>query len=183
MAISYPGHLYLAAALLTAGAGAVFDVRSHRIPNLLTGPAIVIALAAHLILNGWSGLASSAEAGLICGLVFFLFFLAGGMGAGDVKLMAAVGCMTGISEVAPLLILTALAGGVLAIGLALSRGRLRETLGNMGSLIVHHGAHGFAPHPQLNLSNPQTLRLPYGLAIATGTVLTFLLAVEQGGHQ
>ena len=135
MAISYGAHIYAAAAVLTASTGAIFDIRSRRIPNALTGSAIVVGLAAHALLDGWSGLGTSLEAGLLCGLIFFLFFLAGGMGAGDVKLMTALGCMMGISNVASLMLLTALSGGVLAVGLALFRGRIKETLKNMGSLV------------------------------------------------
>ncbi len=183
MPFSYAAHIYATAAVLTASTGAIFDIRSRRIPNALTGSAIVGGLAAHTVLDGWSGLATSFEAGLLCGLVFFLFFLAGGMGAGDVKLLTALGCMMGTSNVASLMLLTALSGGVLAVGLALFRGRFRETLTNMGSLVVHHCAHGVAPHPELNLDNPQTLRLPYGVAIASGSILTVLIAVEQGGYR
>jgi len=183
MAISHAAQIYAAAAVLTSSTGAIFDIRSRRIPNALTGSAIVAGLAGHALLDGLSGLTTSFEAGLLCGLVFFLFFLAGGMGAGDVKLMTALGCMMGISNVASLMLLTALSGGVLAVGLALARGRMKETLSNMGSLLVHHCAHGVAPHPDLNLDNPQTLRLPYGVAIASGSILTVLIAVEQGGYR
>lgn len=101
------------------------------------------------------------------------------MGAGDVKLITAVGCIAGLSEVGYLLILTALAGGVMAIFLALYRGRLKETLVNMGALVVHHRTEGLAPHPELNIANSQTLRLPYAVAIAAGSALSFGLLVAQ----
>ncbi len=86
--------------------------------------------------------------GLICGIVFLLFYLAGGMGAGDVKLIAAVGCLAGLSNAGYVLVLTALSGGVMAIGLALIRGRLKETLFNVGTLTVHHKQSGLKPHPR-----------------------------------
>jgi prepilin peptidase CpaA len=70
--------------------------------------------------------------------------------------------------VAGILLGTALFGGIFAIALALFHHRLQPTLTNMGRLIVHHGVAGLLPHPELNLSNPGTLRLPYGLAIAAG---------------
>jgi prepilin peptidase CpaA len=101
------------------------------------------------------------------------------MGAGDVKLMAAVGCLAGMDSVAYLLIWTALAGGVMAIALALWRGRLTETLKNMGALALHHRSEGLTPHPSLNVDSTWTLRLPYGLAIAAGTALTLCLLVVQ----
>lgn len=71
---------------------------------------------------------------LLCGVIFLIFYLSGGMGAGDVKLIAAVGCIAGLSNSVYLLVLTALAGGVMGIGMALMRGRLRETLFNVAAL-------------------------------------------------
>jgi prepilin peptidase CpaA len=118
-------------------------------------------------------MASAALGGLIAGGVFAVFYLAGGMGAGDVKLITAVGCFAGLSAVAGILVGTALMGGVFAIALALYRHRLKDTFANMGKLMAHHGAAGLRPHPDLNIGNPGTLRLPYGLAIAAGAGLSF----------
>jgi prepilin peptidase CpaA len=75
--------------------------------------------------------------------------------------------------------LTSLAGGVMALSLALYRGRLKETLMNMWALAIHHGTEGLAPHPELNIGNAQTLRLPYALAIAAGTALSLGLLLVQ----
>jgi prepilin peptidase CpaA len=63
----------------------------------------------------------------------------------------------------------------MAIGLALVRGRLQQTLMNVGELVSHHRREGLHPHPDLNISNAQTLRLPYALAIAGGCILTLYL--------
>src|ERR1700733_13214335 len=111
--------VYSAASLLCATIGAVYDVRSHRVPNFLTLPAILFGLLMHFVLGGWRQLGSAALAGLICGFAFLVFHLAGGMGAGDVKLIAAVGCIGGLTLVVHLLIFTSIAGGVMAIALAL----------------------------------------------------------------
>jgi prepilin peptidase CpaA len=82
--------------------------------------------------------------------------------------------------VGPLLILTSFAGGVMAIGLALYHRRLKETLVNLWALLVHHRTEGLAPHPEFNIGNAQTLRLPYGLAIAAGSALSLgLLLVRR----
>ena len=171
--------LYPGVALAVAVAGSVFDVRSRRIPNFITLPGILLGLLLHLALGGWAQLGFAALAGLICGVLFVIFWLAGGMGAGDVKLMTAVGAIAGMPLVPWLLILTALAGGVMALGLALWRGRLRETVRNVGAIAVHHRLEGLAPHPQLNLANARTLRLPYALAIAAGTATTLVLTAFQ----
>jgi len=163
---------YPATAAACALVASVFDVRSRRIPNFITMPAFLFGLALHLALGGWGQLLTALAAGVICGLVFLVFYIAGGMGAGDVKLIMAVGCIAGFSHVAYLLVLTALSGGVMAICLALARGRLQQTLTNVGALATHHSHEGLQPHPDLNLSNNQTLRLPYALAIDGGSLLT-----------
>lgn len=171
--------LFLATALGCSLAGAIFDVRSRRIPNFITLPAILAGLVLHLALGGWRGMGYAALACLICGGIFLVFWLAGGMGAGDVKLMAAVGCIAGLPNVAYLLILTALAGGVMAIAFALWRGRLKETMMNVSTIALHHRSEGLTPHPSLNVANTWTLRLPYGLAIAAGSAMTLCLLVVQ----
>src|ERR1700677_1279028 len=119
---------YPATATVCAIIGSVFDVKSRRIPNFVTAPALLLGLLMHLALGGWGQFFSSLAAGLICGLVFLVFYIAGGMGAGDVKLILAVGCIAGLSHVPYLLVLTAISGGVMAVGLALVRGRLQETV-------------------------------------------------------
>jgi prepilin peptidase CpaA len=171
--------VYAACTLFCAVVGAVYDVISRRIPNAFTLPAILFGLLLHYSLGGWRQLGSAAAGGLVCGLIFLLFHLAGGMGGGDVKLMTAAGCTAGLSLVGPLLILTSLAGGVMAIGLALYHRRLKQTLGNMRALLIHHGTVGLAPHADLNLDNAQALRLPYGLAIAAGSVLSLCRLMVQ----
>ena len=167
--------VYPVAAALCAVTGAAFDVKDRRIPNFLTGPALLLGLVLHTSLDGWHGLLTSLAAGLICGVLFLVFYIAGGMGAGDVKLILAVGCIAGLPNTSYLLVLTAITGGVMGLGLALLRGRLKETLFNVSTLTKHHGQVGLAPHPELNVKNNATLRLPYGLAIAAGSVVTLYL--------
>ena len=171
--------LYPVTSLACALAGASTDLRDRRIPNLLTLPSILFGLLLHFFIDGWRGMGNSALAGLIAGVIFLIFWLAGGMGAGDVKLITAVACIAGLSHVVYLLILTALAGGVMAIGLALWRGRLKDTIMNMVALAVHHRFEGLKPHPHLNVGNKQTLRLPYALAIAAGSAMTVCMTVVQ----
>src|ERR1700749_2187181 len=103
------------------------------------------------------------------------------MGAGDVKLITAVAAIAGMPLVPWLLILTALAGGVMAVGLALVRGKLKDTILNVGAIALHHRMEGLAPHPQLNVANTRTLRLPYALPIAVGMATTLLLTAFQRG--
>ena len=160
--------MFAAGALLCAGIGSVQDVRERRIPNRVTGPAMVAGLALHAIAGGWRGLGDSALAGLIAGAMFLVFFVAGGMGAGDVKLMTAVGCICGLSPLCLVVVSTAIAGAVFALAVSIYHGRLRKTLRGVTGLLLHHRQQGLKPHPDLNLSNPQTLRLPFALPITAG---------------
>jgi prepilin peptidase CpaA len=182
MAFVYSELTYPVTATACAIVGAVCDVRSRRIPNVITLPAFVLGLLLHLLIGGWKQLLYSLLAGVACGLIFLVFYIAGGMGAGDVKLMMAVGCIAGgahgvyFNTVAYIMVLTALCGGVMAVCLALFRGRLGQTLMNVGELVSHHASMGLQPHPDLNLKNTRTLRLPYALAIAGGCLLTLFIA-------
>ncbi|HZC43438.1 MAG TPA: A24 family peptidase [Acidobacteriaceae bacterium] len=167
--------MYLLLASLCASAGAIFDARSRRIPNLLTGASIAFGLLLHLETGGWRQMGMAAVAGLAGGAVFFIFFVVGAMGAGDVKLMAAVSVIAGFGHLAELFLAIAFTGGLFALVLAIARGRLKATLVNVGRLIRHHAASGTLPHPELNLENPHALRLPYGIPIAAGCWIVVLM--------
>jgi prepilin peptidase CpaA len=66
----------------------------------------------------------------------------------------------------------------MALVLALARGRLQQTIVNVGAIASHHSQEGLQPHPDLNLSNLDTLRLPYALAIAGGSLLTLYFQLQ-----
>jgi len=161
-----------AGALLCASVGSVQDLRERRIPNNVTGPAIVAGLMLHTATGGFRGMGDAALAGAIAGALALIFWFAGGMGGGDVKLMAAVGCIAGLAPLRLLLFATAIAGAAFAIAVSLRHGRLRETLANVIALLQHHGRQGIKPHPDLNLSNPRALRLPFALPVAAGCLFT-----------
>lgn len=164
--------LFTGGSLLCAGIGSIHDVRTRRIPNRFTGIAVAAGLLMHGIAGSWSGLEESALAALIAGGIFLLFCLSGGMGAGDVKLMAAVGSIAGLAPLRLLIISTAVFGGILALGVAIYHGRLRETLANAGVVLGHHGRRGLEPHPERNLANATALRLPFALPVAAGCLFT-----------
>lgn len=166
--------LLLLLALVCSLTGALTDVRTRRIPNWLTGPAMLAGLTLHLLAGGWEEGGNSLLSLLLCGGLFLIFHLAGGMGAGDVKLIAAEACLLNLQNAGSLLLYTVLCGGVMGLVLALRRGQMRRTLANVLVLTSHHSSNGLQPHPELNLLNDSTLRLPYALAIASGCVLTII---------
>jgi len=161
-------------ALALAITAAVLDVQQRRIPNWLTYPGIGLGVALRGLLFGWRGLGSAVAGCLLAGGVMFVFFVVRAMGAGDVKLMAAIGSLVGPKQAGVVLLATAICGGVMAIVYAIYRGRMWATIKNMGSVLRFHAWAGLQVHPELNLDNPMALRMPYGLAIAAGTLYAFL---------
>lgn len=163
--------LFIAAlAVAVAVSAAVSDVKDRRIPNRLTYPAMVVGLGLQSALHGWRGLLLSAGGGLLFGGFFMLFYLVRGMGAGDVKLAAALGCIIGADGSWRVMFATAVAGGALAIVIMVVSGRIVETLRNTLWVVAFHAHHGFQTHPTVNLDNPGAVRMPYGLAFAAGTL-------------
>lgn len=150
---------------------AVVDVRHRRIPNWIS----LGGMAAGLVLWTWhSGLSGFliSMTGLLLGSAFFLpFYIARGMGAGDVKLMGAVGSFLGPYHVLVATIVVALLGGVIAAWVAYRQKRLKVALRD--SLLV-----------VFRQQSPKTLEhatkedaIPYGLAIASGALLYLVLTV------
>ena len=78
----------------------ISDLRTRRIPNVLTFSAVAAALVFHLLTGGWSAAGWSIAGCVLGALLFFPMFALRGMGAGDVKLLAAVGAWLGPSQVA-----------------------------------------------------------------------------------
>src|ERR1700732_3186683 len=105
----------LICALAIAVAGAVNDVRGARIPNWLTYSGLGSALMFRFVMFGWAGLRGGFVGLLFGGSIFYFLFLLGGMGGGDVKLMAAVGAWAGSSQVMSILASSAVAGCILAV--------------------------------------------------------------------
>src|SRR5258706_4915479 len=116
---------------------AVIDVRTHRIPNLLTFGSAIAGLLYHGITGGLPGVVWALAACAIGLALFFPFFVLGGMGAGDVKLLAALGAWLGPSGALRLAAATALAGGLVAIAVTLHSRYLRTAIRNLLLLSTH----------------------------------------------
>jgi len=145
------------------------DVKTRRIPNRLTYSAMVAGLMLQGILYGCKGLLLSVEGCFLFGGVFLLFYLVRAMGAGDVKLAAALGSIVGVSATLPVMLATASAGAALSVCFMVLSGRVIETVRNTLWVTGFHVRHGLQVHPVVNLDNPAGGRMPYGLAFAAGT--------------
>ena len=156
-------------------AAAVIDVRTRRIPNLLTFGTAGVALIYALWTNGLHGLALSA-AGWATGIAVFLpMFLLRGMGAGDVKLLGAVGSWLGPGAVLYAALYSALAGGVLALIVGAMHGYLGKAFSNLWGLLTFWRTAGIQPLPGLTIDDAPGPRLAYGVAIAAGTFVAVWL--------
>lgn len=161
-------------ALAVAVAAAIVDVQQRRIPNWLTYPAILAGPLLRSYFFGWKGFLSAVGGCLLAGGIVFMFYAVRAMGAGDLKLLAAIGSIVGPNQAVTVLIATGIAGGVLALIYVAYRRQMRSTLVNVGAVLKFHAWGGLHAHPELNLDNPAALRMPYGLAIAAGVLYAFI---------
>jgi prepilin peptidase CpaA len=163
------------AAFALAGAACWFDVRTRRIPNWLTFPGAALGVVASTLAHGGQG-AMTSVAGLILGVaLFFPLFLLRGLGAGDVKLMGALGAWLGTSVMFGVAFYTSLAGGVLALALIARHPYGRQAIRNVWLLLTHWRVFGIRPLDSMTLETSKGPKLPYALPIATGLALTFWL--------
>jgi prepilin peptidase CpaA len=166
-AVSSPafGVLIIGAAIAT-----VIDVRSRRIPNELTATMAGVGLG--LSASGISGVPLWASAlGLAIGLLLMMpGHLLGATGAGDVKLLGAIGAIVGPALVVSAFLFTAIAGGVLAVAVAMQRRRLAATIAGTGRLVT-----GAANTRELLSAAPAASRFAYGPAIAVGSIVAALV--------
>jgi prepilin peptidase CpaA len=148
------------------GVGAAVDLKSRRVPNVLTGSLALTGLALALFHVTSIGIASALLGGL-CGLLLLLpGHVIGATGAGDVKLFAAFGTLLGPAGVLSAFIYTAIAGGMLALVVAMGRRRLRVTVERAVALVSGGGA-GIGDIERPSENN----RFAYAPAIAIGALI------------
>jgi prepilin peptidase CpaA len=177
---SLPGAGQILLGILVAIA-AIFDIRYRRIPNWLVLAGILVGFAWNASSSGWSGLGRASE-GLGLGFIlYFPLYLLRARGAGDVKLLAAVGAVTGPLNCLWIFLLTAVLGGIIAIVLLLFRGRVRQTFFNVGWIIrdLMHLQAPYRSSDELDVTTTKGLRLPHGAMIAVG-VLAFIFITKYG---
>ena len=163
------------AALSVAAVACMCDLRSRRIPNVLTLGAAAAAFIYHLSTGGPAALGQSVLAWLIGVLVFIVPFALRGLGGGDVKLVAALAAWIGPSAAVWLAVYTAIAGGVMAIGISLLYGYFDTAVRNIGLLLCHWRVAGLSAVPDITLERSSAPKLAYALPILAGMVTTIWL--------
>src|SRR5688572_7133909 len=152
-----------------------WDISTRRIPNVLTFGAALVALLAHAYIGGWIGLGMAAG-GWIAGVaLFFPIFALGGMGAGDVKLLGAVGAWLGPVAAVWVALYSGIAGGMMGLIVAGCSGYLVQAFTNVWSLLMYWRIVGLKPAPELTLSTHKGPRLAYALPVFAGLMVTIWL--------
>ena len=177
-----------------ASVSTVIDLRSKKIPNIITFPLIVSGLFFMALVGGFSGLGDSALGMLLLSLPFLLAFALRIGGAGDVKLMAGIGAWVGIQPGIWILLSTCIAGGVWSIVAMVIYGRVRELpytfvalvtrmIPRSKSRLVAGGEAGVISEDGManSLEEKKKAWLPYAPAILAGTVIGGVLWVVYGG--
>jgi prepilin peptidase CpaA len=147
------------------------DWHSRRIPNWLTVSGLFAGILVNTLISGWAG-AKSGLLGAGLGLgVLLPFVLIRSFGAGDWKLVGALGAFLGPSRLVAVMLVTIVVNGIMAVVLIIRKKRVRRTLRNLGlmitSLMTFH-----MPGPELSVDSPESLKMPFGVAVAI-TVIAF----------
>lgn len=146
------------------------DWRSRRIPNWLTICGLLLGILVNSLTRGWPGAKDSLlGAGLGLGLLL-PFVLMRSLGAGDWKLVGALGAFVGPSGLIAVLFATVLVAGLMALVLVIWKRRFGQTLRNiMRMLAAVFTLH--LPGPEVSLDNPEALKIPFGVAAAIAVLL------------
>ncbi|HEX9721522.1 MAG TPA: A24 family peptidase [Ramlibacter sp.] len=180
MLVTSPHTLALFALLVAAG---VIDYRTMRIPNWLTVGGILVGLLSSTLstgrpLDGFLG----ASAGMAVGLAVLLpFYALRVMGAGDVKLMAAIGAFLGFPAILYAVLFTFIVGGVAAVAFAVSHKVSRRMADNLGAIAMSMALAAMTrTSPAASLKQGGSIgKLPYAISIGIGTT-AFVVARQLG---
>lgn len=160
----------IALLLPLAGVITYHDVRYRRIPNAFVLAALIGGIAINGIFGGVSGLIASVVGCVMAFGLMFMLHIFGAMGAGDVKLFAAIGAVTGAHLVLPTFIVVVLTGGVLALFSIIRAGVLVSTMHRVLQILV-----GMLPGwemPRFAVPTDRTHTIPYGVAITIGSIIS-----------
>lgn len=162
-------------AMGVAGWAGWLDWRTRKIPNKLTVPALLLGLTLSLVLGSWQGLKLSLEgAGISLG-VLLPFVLMRGLGAGDWKLMGALGAFLGPQRAIVVLIGTVLIAGLMSVIEVIRQRKVWETLRNLWTVFLAYSVFHVNNARTITLDNPGLLRIPFGVAAALSTGLFFVI--------
>ena len=149
------------------------DARTRRIPNWLTVSGFVLGVGVNSILSGLHGTVAALDGAGLGLLILLPLVLMRAMGAGDWKLMGAIGSFVGPEMLLSILLFSVLVAGAMAIVVMVRARRVGVTMRNLAVLTLGFITFGFRPNPEISLDNPEALKLPFGVAVAIGTLICF----------
>jgi prepilin peptidase CpaA len=150
------------------------DLRDRKIPNWLTIPGIFAGIALNSYFKAWHGMKTSLEGAGLALLVLLPLVLLRALGAGDWKLMGAVGAFLGPTLFPFVLVASVFVAGLMAIVQMVRTRRVIETLSNLAVLV--QGFFSLRVNPEISLDNPVLMKLPFGVAVAAGTLICICAA-------
>ena len=161
----------------TALAAAYYDLRVRRIPNWINLTGVILGLGLNAYFQGMAGAITAAGGLLVALCIYVPLYALKGMGAGDVKLMAAIGAIAGPGNWFNIFIVTALLGGAAALALVLWRKRTGQTLSNISFILgqLSKGKPPSAEDSSLSIHNKNSLKMPHGAIIAAGVGIFLVL--------
>jgi len=165
-------------ALVLAGMAGWIDWRTRRIPNWLTVSGFAAGIAANAITAQWGGVADSLKGAGLALLLLLPAVLLRGLGAGDWKLMGALGASLGTKSLLVVLTVTIFLAGCWGGVQMIRQRRVRTTLANLWELVRGFVIYGLRPHPEINLDQTGALRLPFGTVTAIATLLCFWMSTR-----
>jgi len=152
------------------------DFRTRKIPNWITVPALLLGIGLHVVATGWPGAKASLEGAGLALVVLLPLVLLRGLGAGDWKLMGAIGALLGPVMFVFVVVGSFLVTGLMAVVTILRTQRVGQTLHNMWVLVRGFFSFGLRANPQISLDNPALLKMPFGVAVAVSTLACFCAA-------
>lgn len=157
------------AVVLAAVAGGL-DWRTRRIPNWLTIPGLLVGIGMNAVASGWQG-AKASLLGALLGLGLLLpFVLIRSLGGGDWKLVGALGAFLGPGPLLTVLLGAVFVAGAMALALIIYKRRVGQALRNIGRMLAALFSLRL-PGPELTLDNPESLKVPFGVAVALTVIL------------
>lgn len=147
-----------------------YDVRYRRIPNAFVIATLLAGISVNLIIGGINGGLNSLGGCLFAFILMFMLHIFGAMGAGDVKLFAAIGSVIGAPLVLPTFLVVVITGGVLAVISILRSGVFRTTMHRVLQILV--GLLPGWPMPKFTVPADRRLTIPYGVAITIGAIIS-----------
>ncbi len=166
--------------LIIVMVAAAYDVRYRRIPNWLNLGGVLTGILVNTVYGGWSGLRMALAGFVLAFAVYFTLYALRAMGAGDVKLHAAVGAIVGWQNWLGIFVISSILGALMGLIVVVQRKRFRKTMWNVGFILsqLMRARPAYVAKEELDVKHPQALGLPHGAVVAVGAMCFLALSAH-----